>query len=92
MGEKDITNIKEIMNLLDKLATVAENVLQDNKVDFWDIPKFVAIWPELQLAIEGASKIGGEIGDLDSAEVQEMGQLCINLVIRWAGVLKGKTI
>ena len=72
---------KEIQDILKGLEAVGVKgaVLRDG-FQVFDIPALIGIISPVVAAIKGANLISDEIKDLDEAEIQELGQLTLEMV------------
>jgi len=64
--------IKETMDLLDLVKTIAEcyrEAMRDGHVNWMDVPKFRPVLSSLGKAVDGADKVESELKDLDMAEL-----------------------
>ena len=88
--KKNIQNILEILDLIDKGGDVIKDSLSDGKIDVWDLPKLLAIWPLVIDAASGVNEIVGEVKDLDKEELMKIGEQVTMLIIKYAALFGKK--
>lgn len=65
----------EILQFLGAFATTTGDVAADGKVSLLELLKYVNLWPVIAPAVEGAPTALLELGDLDTAERNELKQV-----------------
>ena len=64
----------EILDLLGTFGTITGDVAADGKVTFMEVAKYLSIWDKIAPAVENAAGAVLELGDLDSAEREDLKQ------------------
>lgn len=83
-----IGQTKDVLELVLKAVKVLKECNADGKFDLADLPKAMAVIPNVFMALKGAAEVSIELKELDAQEAQELIGLLTQVVNEVITILK----